>query len=215
MRTCKLIVAAFAVVLFTTSVRAGHFCHHCGCQRNCRKVCRLECGKKTEEKIEYEVECEDFCVPGRSRKCGVKIECDSSGHHHRKIIWQPTCAKVYTRKTLVKKAVSKEVPDYKWVVEEYCCVCGHCIKVDDKAKEGRAGSQSARPPVAMNADESVEEVSDEMPADHHKVGFVQVVAADGEPSPDHTDGELLFSDDEDATRPIKDSRWPLFRLFMR
>lgn len=213
MRTCKLIITTFSIVLFTDLARAGHFCDHCGCQRNCRKVCRLECGKKTEEKVEYEVECEDFCVPGPSKKCGVTTECDSGGHHRRKIIWQPTCAKVYTRKTLVKKRVSKETPDYKWVVEEYCCVCGHCIKVAAKTENGRAETETARPPVALNGDQSVEETPAEMPAEHRMVGFVHVVANDSAPSPDVGGGQPLVSDD--FTRPKQESRRPLFGLFTR
>lgn len=135
-------VLTAAIILAASAAYAVHYCEHCGCHRNCKKICRLECGKKKETKIEYSSECEDFCVPGPSRKCGVKVECDSNGHRHRTIIWQPTCAKVHTRKTLVKKEVTKEVPDYKWVVEEYCGVCGQLIKVDgrDKSNDGGSGN---------------------------------------------------------------------------
>ena len=133
--------AAALIALIASAAHAGHYCDHCGCHRNCKKVCRLECGKKKETKTEYSAECEDFCVPGPSKKCGVKVECDCNGRPHRKILWQPTCAKVYTRKTLAKKEVTKEVPDYKWVVEQYCCVCGQMIKVD--GKETAAGDKKA------------------------------------------------------------------------
>jgi hypothetical protein len=118
------VLSASALLLLAAWVEAAQMCDHCGCQRNCKKICRLVCGKKKETKTVYMCECEDFCVPGHSKKCGVKIECDCDGRH-RTIIWQPTCARVRTRKKLVKDEVSKEVPDYKWVVEEYCCVCGH------------------------------------------------------------------------------------------
>lgn len=137
----QVMLVATATLLLAAPAEAGHFCKHCGCQRNCKKICRLVCGKKTETNIEYTSECEDFCIPGRSKKCGVKVECDSHGHPHRTVLWQPVCAKVRTRRKLVKKEVTKEVPDYKWVVEEYCCVCGQCIKTGDAAEASKAKAE--------------------------------------------------------------------------
>lgn len=155
---------ALAIVLMASTVQAGHYCQHCGCQRNCKKVCRLECGKKKETKIEYASECEDFCVPGPSKKCGVKVECDCKGRH-RTIIWQPTCAKVYTRKTLVKKEVTKEVPSYKWVVEEYCCVCGQLIKVASQEKPA-SDKKAERLPITIAAREDTAEAGDDAARDY-------------------------------------------------
>lgn len=136
MRQSILLAATALLLACAARAEAGRFfCHHCGCCQNCKKICRLKCEKKKDTKTEYVCECEDFCVPGPSKKCGVKVERDCDGHH-RTILWQPTCARVRTRKKLVKKEVTKEVPDYKWEVEEYCCVCGHWVKVDrDKAKD--------------------------------------------------------------------------------
>lgn len=144
MRHCTLLAVTATVFACSTQAEAGRFfCHHCGCCQNCRKVCRLKCEKKEETTTEYTCECEDFCLPGPSKKCGVKTECDCTGHH-RKIIWQPQCGHVHTRTKLVKKEVKKEVPDYKWVVEEYCCVCGHWVKVDrDKDKDKDAKDEKS------------------------------------------------------------------------
>jgi hypothetical protein len=215
MRTCNLVVAAAAIVLSASSAQAGHFCHHCGCERNCKKVCRLECGTKKETKTEYAAECEDFCVPGHSKKCGVKIECDGQGHHHRKVIWQPTCAKVHTRKKLVKKEVTKEVPDYKWVVEEYCCVCGQCMKVEANAKPGAcAEMNSQRLPVAVATDEAEEPFLDEAP-NRDAVAVVQVVADSDEHSREAVAGEALFVDDGDDAPAASQSRRPFRSLFDR
>lgn len=139
-RTALLVIAATAALAIPTAARAGHFfCDQCGCHQNCRKVCKLVCEKKKETSTEYTSECEDFCIPGPSHKCGVRYEHDEcGGHPHRKIIWQPTCAKVHTRKKLIKKEVTKEVPDYKWVVEEYCCICGTLVKIErDDGKSGK------------------------------------------------------------------------------
>jgi hypothetical protein len=144
MRTAVLLLAAAATAMLAMppAARAGHlFCHQCGCHQNCRKVCKLVCEKKKETTIEYSSECEEFCIPGPSHKCGVCYERDEcGGHPHRKVIWQPTCAKVHTRKKLVKKEVTKEVPDYKWVVEEYCCICGVLVKME--RGDGKQGKEA-------------------------------------------------------------------------
>lgn len=150
MRHCILLAATAMLLTFAAPAEGGRlFCQHCGCCQNCKKVCRLKCEKKKETKTEYTCECEDFCIPGPSKKCGVKKEHDCQGHH-RTILWQPTCARVRTRKKLVKKEVTKEVPDYKWVVEEYCCVCGHWVKVDrekDKDKTKSNDESGAEKPA--------------------------------------------------------------------
>lgn len=147
MRTALVLIAATLALAVSPAAWAGHlFCDQCGCQQNCRKVCKLVCEKKKETTTEYTSECEDFCIPGPSHKCGVRYEHDEcGGHPHRKIIWQPTCAKVHTRKKLVKKEVTKEVPDYKWVVEEYCCICGMLVKMErgDAKPDQEAGGKSS------------------------------------------------------------------------
>lgn len=152
MRTV-ILLAACAWFLMAVGAVAGHFCKHCGCQRNCRKVCHLVCEKKEETKIEYTCECEDFCIPCPSKKCGIKVECDCDGKH-RKIVWQPTCAKVHTRKKLVKKETKKEVPNYKWVVEEYCCVCGQWVKTDHGDKDDKSDDGESKKPSAKDGGSS-------------------------------------------------------------
>ncbi|HVX13202.1 MAG TPA: hypothetical protein VHC22_18600 [Pirellulales bacterium] len=152
-----VLFAATAIVLLASSVEAASLCQHCGCHRNCKKVCRLICEKKKEKKTEYDVECEDFCIPGPSKRCGIKTECDGDGHRHCEFVWQPRCATVHTRKKLVKNEVTKEVPVYKWKVEEYCCVCGHLIKVEEKDKKAAAPDDKIKaerlpPPPAGRAE---------------------------------------------------------------
>jgi len=127
-------VLAVGLVAWVSDVQAGYrHCDHCGCRQNCKKYCRLVCGTKTETKTVYSCESEDYCVPGPSEKCGVKCECDCEGHKHRTTIWKPTCAKVRTRTNLVKKEIKKEVPDFKWVVEEICGGCGHCVSRTERS----------------------------------------------------------------------------------
>jgi hypothetical protein len=142
----KNVRIAFVVglVAWASEVQAGHrHCDHCGCRQNCNKYCRLVCGTKTETKTVYSCECEDFCVPGPSEKCGVKCDCDCEGHKHRTTIWKPTCAKVRTRTNLVKKEVEKEVPDYKWVVEEICGGCGNCVSRTERSAGTSLASDDA------------------------------------------------------------------------
>lgn len=146
MRFAVPFIVIAALLATAQQARAGHlFCHHCRCHTNCKKICRLECGKKKETKIEYECETEDFCVPGPSHKRGYTYECGPHGHKHRKPIWQPTCAKVHTRKKLIKKEVTKEVPDFKWVVEEYCCICGVLVKIEREPADGKAAGGGRAP----------------------------------------------------------------------
>jgi hypothetical protein len=175
MRSFNIILAFTMLLVLACPARAGHFCHRCGCQRHCKKICRLVCEKKKETKIEYGCECEDFCIPGHSKKCGVKVECDCHGHRHREIVWQPVCAKVHTRKKLVKKEITKEVPSYKWVVEEYCCICGQCVKIEDKDKDKDKDKakpakekKAERLPAPLAGDEPSEiRASDEPTGDYH------------------------------------------------
>ncbi len=150
------IALVLGLVALASDVQAGpRRCGHCGCPKKCKKVCRLVCGTKTETKTVYSCECKDFCVPGPSHKCGVKCEYDECGHKCRHTIWKPTCAHVRTRAKLVKKEVSKEVPDYTWEVEEVCCGCGHCLsrteQADAPAQASLADDSEARPASATEA----------------------------------------------------------------
>ncbi|HUY34694.1 MAG TPA: hypothetical protein VMV69_18255 [Pirellulales bacterium] len=176
------IVLAMGLVAWASDVQAGRrHCDHCGCRQECKKVCRLVHGTKKETKTEYGCECEDFCVPGRSRKCGVKCDCDAHGHKYRHIVWQPTCAEVRTRKKLVKKDISKEVPDDRWVVEEICRGCGRCLgrtepsdapslaRIADDAEFAPASDQVALEPALDEAEpdayESEPDADEAEPAD--------------------------------------------------
>jgi hypothetical protein len=58
-------------------------------------------------------------------------------------VYQPTCAQVRTKRVLVKKEIEKEVPAYKWVVEEVCCQCGQPVQ------EGAQAAPAGNPAVAQ------------------------------------------------------------------
>lgn len=184
----RFVPAIFLIATVLTPAQdawAGHlFCHHCGCHTKCKKVCRLVCGTKKETKTEYACECEDFCVPGPSHKLGYLHECDEHGHKHRKPIWNPTCAKVHTRKKLVKKEVTKEVPDYQWVVEEYCCICGTFVKIERDTASGKDNKTSdsakgAAPNSASKTPMHLDQLplATQMPVDQYSASFSEVELA--------------------------------------
>lgn len=118
----SLFIAALTLPLAPRLVQSGGCCAHCGCSAHLCKMCRVV--PETKEKIEicWDVKCEDFCVPGPSKKCGVVEECDECGSWCR-TIWQPGCAHVRTKKAPVKKEVKRKVQTFKW---EVVTVCDHC-----------------------------------------------------------------------------------------
>ncbi|HUY93008.1 MAG TPA: hypothetical protein VMV10_30035 [Pirellulales bacterium] len=141
MRFLQLALAIAVAATASTSEAGLQYCDHCGCQRHCKKVCRLVCGKKKEIKIEYECESEDFCLPGRSVKCGQVCERNRLGIKCCHAVLKPVCAQVRTRNVLVKKQSEKEVPDYNWVVEKVCCHCGQKIKDGEESGDGKDGRE--------------------------------------------------------------------------
>lgn len=115
---------------------AGHGgCRRCGCNTNrCRKVCRLEQVDRKITTIVWGMECEDFCVPGPStpdcKQCdmvGGPVPGDKVCSKPKRIVWTswiPGCGQeIYTKRKLMKKTVTKNVPSFKWVVEDLCADC--------------------------------------------------------------------------------------------
>ncbi len=110
-------------------------CAHCGGSEGCQKVCRLVCEDKKIAVTQWGCQCEDFCVPGPSQPgcqhedfvadecCDPKAPCSEP----KRFVWTewvPGCgAKVYKKKKLMKRTVTKTVPGFKWVVEDLCPQC--------------------------------------------------------------------------------------------
>jgi hypothetical protein len=103
-------------------------CIVCGCAAT-QKVCRAVPETKKVPRVEFSCECEAFCVPGASCCVGAVCECDDCGRPRKKLLWEPGCAQVRTRKILKKSTAEDEVMAYKWVVEEYCCRCAGLMGV--------------------------------------------------------------------------------------
>jgi hypothetical protein len=114
MKYAMMLVALALGGLVATSVPGvaadyeSNCCGTCG-SSNCNKVCRVVCEMKDVKEVRYKVVCEDFCVPGRSEKCGCK--------------WLPGCGDVHTKRKLVKYEVSCKKPHWKYVVENLCPSC--------------------------------------------------------------------------------------------
>ena len=136
-------------------------CNYCGGCCECQKVCRLVCEEKKVEVICWGCKCEDFCVPKRSKKgckhcetvcaeCGdCKESCDCSKPHAepKRFVWTdwcPGCAKIFTKKKLMKKIETVTVPSYKWVVEDLCPRCEASCAV----AQVEPGAELPTPPVA-------------------------------------------------------------------
>lgn len=119
---CLFVLIEALGLLLGGRALAGDCCARCGCSCNLKKVCRAIPDVKEVTHTCWDVKCEDFCVPGPSKKCGVVHECDECGSWCR-TIWQPTCACVRTRRVPVKKEVKRKIPTVKWVVETVCADC--------------------------------------------------------------------------------------------
>ena len=128
-------------------------CAACGACTACRKVCRLVCEETKIDVVCYGCKCEDFCISGPScPKCDhcetVCGECNSEGVHSqskefRWTSWLPGHAKLYTRKKLMKKTVTKTIPTYRWVVEPVCASCWNTRCREAQAAQAENGTPPA------------------------------------------------------------------------
>jgi len=154
--TRSLKLAALLVIASYVGSTAAWACDGCcQCGNNCgvRKVCRLVCEKKKIETVCYGCECEDYCLPNKACRGCLNSEAVCTGDCDKDCCaqgplcclewfdWSPTCAKMFHRKKLTKYIVVKEVPSYKWKVEE---VCNNCCP-DCGCDAGADGVQVERP----------------------------------------------------------------------
>jgi hypothetical protein len=120
----------------------------------------LVCEDKKVDVICWGALCEEFCIPCHGRKgcehcemvCG-ECDCDpeTPTSKPKRFIWSdwmPTRATMFTRTKLMKKTITKEVPTYKWVVED---LCPHC---EANCPCASIESESQLPPVP-GADASI------------------------------------------------------------
>jgi len=128
--------ATLVVALSTAWTIAQECCVTCGCATCIRKVCHVKCEIKKVPHTEYCCECEDFCVPGPSKKCGKECTVDCHGCEKCKTNWIPQCAEVYTRHKLKKTVTEKEEKTYKWVVETLCEGCAsRCVTSEQQLRQ--------------------------------------------------------------------------------
>jgi len=142
----RLLLLALVVVIGMRSLASAGdcCCAHCGCHQPCQKVCRLVCEEKKVDVICWGCQCEHFCMPKHSKpgcrhceavceSCEQPCDCTQPRGAPKKFVWTdwiPGCAKVYAKKKLMQKIVTKTVPSYTWVVEELCPACeANCAAV--------------------------------------------------------------------------------------
>lgn len=159
MRRALLIALVMACAGPNGSSLAGeHCCAHCGCYDGCHSVCRLVKEEKKVETICWASQCEDFCVPCPSKRgckncleidCGERPEdecCEWCCPPPRLVWfdWIPGCAKIFTKRKLMKKVVTTKIPSYKWVVEDLCAQC----EAKSPSAEPEPGAKIPPPPAA-------------------------------------------------------------------
>lgn len=160
-----LTTVLFASMTWGEVYAGGHCCEQCGHECKTSRVCHVIVEMKKVPKTCYSCECEDFCVPGPSKRCGRAPEPDDSACGELCLQerwywnWIPGCAKVYKRSKLIKKVTQVEVPSFKWVVEDLCPECrakAQTTKPDVKAIE--ASKTDAAPANAAPANTAPAEV---------------------------------------------------------
>lgn len=108
-------------------------CAQCGRHCDVAKVCRRVESTKQITVTCWGLQNEEFCLPGPSTpdcECSEQV-CDADGCclHGRPrslfwINWLPSDrAKIFTRRKLMKRTVTRTVPTCKWVVEDVCAGC--------------------------------------------------------------------------------------------
>lgn len=146
----KILIAVATVMLVSNAARdvSGQCrCDRCG-RAGGHKICRLVCETKEVDVTCWDSECEDFCLPGpgkmgcrhhekvctRGGSCAdgcCDAGCDSVGSGNcgrggKWFAWRvtiPGCARIFTKKNLMKKTVTKEVCVYRWKIENLCGSC--------------------------------------------------------------------------------------------
>lgn len=121
-RSTKLAVAVLLLANCGARADSSGTCARCGRCCAVRTVCVPKRVEKEIVKVCWDVRCEDICIPGPSKKCGTQCGEDCCGCWELPV-WQPTCAKVITRRVPVKTEVKRKVSAIEWVVE---CRCEHC-----------------------------------------------------------------------------------------
>jgi hypothetical protein len=162
-RSACLVFAASLLVCLLGSSNVFAFecpCARCGHAADCQKVCRLVTETKKVEVICWGYKDEDFCVPCPSDECEqhcetacVDCEKDSKVESQPKAFdwtrWLPTSAESYTRRKLMKRVTTKEVPSFKWVYEDICEKCANATPVVNPESAVRVatheGSVTAKP----------------------------------------------------------------------
>ena len=117
----------------------SHSCMNCNA-----KTCQVVCDMVKVKKTVWVVECEEFCpmLPGcrnntcRSgcrqgcghgmacRSCSGKDSCDPCAALQNRLFVPPKSGHARSRKKLVKKTITCEVPVYRSVVADSCSECG-------------------------------------------------------------------------------------------
>ncbi|MBI1247877.1 hypothetical protein GC197_08500 [bacterium] len=126
-------------------------CGHCSCQATCQKRTRIVCEMKKVKKKVFDCECEDICTVLPSSMLpdslfGISLwgkkhvgcgEVGCSDCAQGCCTKAPVAGHCRTRKILVVKTVTEQVPVYKCVVEYCCDSCGRDIAAPEAANSAK------------------------------------------------------------------------------
>ena len=144
MNRTAMCLAMAIIGMVSQNANAGDCCCHCGENCGVRKVCRLKDSTRKIEKLCFGCQCEDYCISGKAcrgclhcennceQNCECQQQCDDCCKECKEkkpwccLKWfdfKPLCAEVRTKKKLIMYKATKEVPSWKWEVEEVCASC--------------------------------------------------------------------------------------------
>lgn len=137
-------------------------CGDCGCNAKCRQVtCQIVCGTKKVEKLCWDVKCENYCLPipvlgsalhkAHASKCGPGCDaCEDcrrgDGCGIRDIATcspDVTCGHLRTKKKLMVRKITVEVPVYKCKLRYLCGAC------EAETRQFEPGQSEPAPKTAM------------------------------------------------------------------
>ena len=132
-KVCRLVCDEKEVEIDCWDSKCEDFCEPGPCRlgcKHCERVCTNCNGKGCGD-------CGGGCSDCSAKGCDGGCGSGGSGwglfSGGKKFAWRttiPGCARIFTKKSLMKKTVTKKVKVYKWVLEDLCDGCGMKAKGD-------------------------------------------------------------------------------------
>jgi hypothetical protein len=148
-KVCRLVCEEKEIEVTCYDSKCEDFCEPGPCKmgcKHCERVC-TDCNGKGCDGCA--TACTDCSAKGCHGGCGGGFGLFKGG---KKICWRttiPGCARIFTKKELLTKTVTKKVKVYKWVLEDLCDGCK--VKAKDMAPVVPADGADVPPPPEVDA----------------------------------------------------------------